>query len=255
MSHWPEHIAAQTWHGRAGGIRNEFTYGVDYLLVDMEATAGPHPGPLLFSRNRFNLYSVQDRHHGGPRGAGAGLAWARDVFASRGFVGQDGGRIALLAQPGCLGYSFNPVSFWLLLHGEALHAVIAEVNNTFGDRHSYFCAKPDGSAIHGSDGLASQKIFHVSPFQSVSGSYVFHFSWSATALAFRIALTDGAEGVVATLTGKRVRASSAGLLMAALRRPFGALRVVALIHWQAVKLKIKGASYRPRPLPPMDEVS
>ena len=251
MSHWPEHIAATTWHGRAGGIRNAFSYGVDYLLVDMDQTAGP----LLLSRNRFNLYSVQDRHHGGPPGAGCGLPWAQEVFAAKGFVAGDGCRIALLAQPGFLGYSFNPVSFWLLLRGDALHAVIAEVSNTFGDRHSYFCAKPDGSAIAGTDGLTSQKIFHVSPFQSVSGSYRFHFNWSATALAFRIALTDGSEGVIATLTGKRAPASSARLLVAALRRPFGALRVVTLIHWQAVKLKLKGAAYRPRPLPPIDEVS
>ena len=99
MSHWPEHIAATTWHGRAGGIRNAFSYGVDYLLVDMDQSAGP----LLLSRNRFNLYSVQDRHHGGPPGAGCGLPWAQEVFAAKGFVAGDGCRIALLAQPGFLG--------------------------------------------------------------------------------------------------------------------------------------------------------
>lgn len=255
MSRWPDHIAAKTWHGRAGGIRNAFSYGVDYLLVDMDGANGPGPKPRLFSRNRFNLYSVQDRDHGGPPGKGRGLPWAQQVFAAKGFALGDGSRIALLTQPSFLGFSFNPVSFWLLLRGDALHGVIAEVSNTFGDRHSYFCAKPDGSAIRGSDGLTSQKIFHVSPFQSASGSYLFQFNWSATALAFRIALTDGPEGVVATLTGNRVPASSARLLMAALRRPFGALRVVTLIHWQAVKLKLKGARYRPRPLPPTDEVS
>ena len=82
MTQWPEHIAARTWHGRRGAIRNAFSYGVDYLLLDMESPQGP----ACFSRNRFNLYAVHDRNHGGPRGAGRGLPWAREVFAARGFA-------------------------------------------------------------------------------------------------------------------------------------------------------------------------
>lgn len=251
MTQWPEHIAARTWHGRRGAIRNAFSYGVDYLLLDMESPLGP----ACFSRNRFNLYAVHDRHHGGPRGAGRGLAWAREVFAARGFADLDQFRILLMTQPSFLGFTFNPVSFWLLLKGDALHAVIAEVNNTFGDRHSYFCARPDFAPINRSDAITAQKIFHVSPFQAVSGAYTFHFGFSPTEIAFRIALSYGDEGVVATLNGVRRKARAQTLLAAALRRPFGALRVVALIYWQALKLKSKGAHYAPPPLPPKKEVS
>lgn len=250
MTGWPEHVAAQSWHGRRGGIRNSFTYGVDFLLVDPEARQGPWP----FSRNRFNLFALHDCDHGGQRGAGRGLDWAREVFAGRGFAGgQD--RILLLTQPRFLGYGFNPVSFWLLCRGAALHAVIAEVNNTFGDRHCYFCARPDGAAIAIGDALSAEKVFHVSPFQAVRGQYSFRFGITPEAIDIRILLADGDAGLAARLSGARAPATAAGLLAAALRRPFGALRVVALIYWQAMKLKRKGAAYAPRPAPPLEEVS
>jgi DUF1365 family protein len=250
MTGWPELISAQSFHGRRGEIANRFTYSLDYVLLDM----GAAQTPALLSRNRFNLFSVQDRHHGGVRGAGQGEVWARKVFHERGFTDADYS-IRLLTQPSFLGYNFNPVSFWLLLQGEALHAVIAEVNNTFGQRHSYFCARNDKAAIDPKDAIAAEKIFHVSPFQAVSGGYVFNFDLTPHSIAFRIALTDGPQGVVATLTGQRLPATNRRLIWSALRRPFGAARVVALIYWQALKLKWKGAVYAPPPIPPTKEVS
>lgn len=250
MSVWPELVSATSFHGRRGGIRNAFRYSVDYVLLDMDSVTGPG----LFSRNRVNLFSVHDRHHGGPRGAGRGLPWAQAIFAERGFDRQ-GYDIRLLTQPGFLGYNFNPVSFWLLLQENVLYAVIAEVNNTFGQRHCYFCARADRGAIGPHDAISAEKIFHVSPFQAVRGGYTFHFGLTPLAVAFHIALTDGAEGVVATLAGPRLRATNSRLVWSALRRPFGALRVVGLIYWQALKLKIRGAAYAAPPLPPKDEVS
>jgi DUF1365 family protein len=251
MTLWPELISAHSFHGRRGEINNRFIYSLDYVLLDMDSAQSP----ALLSRNRFNLFSVDDRHHGGPRGAGRGLMWARAVFQERGFADLADYSIRLLTQPSFLGYNFNPVSFWLLLKNGVLHAVIAEVNNTFGHRHSYFCAKPDGTAIAPQDAITAQKIFHVSPFQAVSGGYVFNFDLTPQAIAFRITLTDGPQGVVATLTGQRRPATNRRLIWSALRRPFGAARVVALIFWQAMKLKWKGAVYAPPPIPPIKEVS
>jgi DUF1365 family protein len=251
MTQWPELISAQSFHGRRGEISNKFTYSLDYILLDMACALTP----ALLSRNRFNLFSIHDRHHGGVRGMGLGVAWARVVFQSRGFADLTGYSIRLLTQPSFFGYNFNPVSFWLLLKGDTLQAVIAEVNNTFGQRHSYFCSKSDGAAITAKDAIIAEKIFHVSPFQAVSGGYTFNFEFTPQAIAFRIALTDGQNGVVATLTGQRRAATNRGLIWSALRRPFGALRVVALIFWQAMKLKWKGAVYAAPPVPPTKEVS
>lgn len=247
---WPDHIAGHTTHARRGSIRNAFRYGVDYVLIDPSIDTGPG----LFTRNGFNLASVNDRHHGGPVGAGRGLPWARDVFANAG-LDPDRVQILLLTQPRFLWYSFNPVSFWLAMEGDSLRAVIAEVSNTFGDRHSYLCHLDGFAPISGSDQITARKIFHVSPFQRIAGGYRFHFDIRPERIAIRIALEDGEDGVIATLSGQRRPLTNGSLLRASLRRPMGAFRTIALIHWQALKLKLKGAPYRRRPLPPHHEVS
>ncbi|MEK0165395.1 DUF1365 domain-containing protein [Phaeobacter sp. A36a-5a] len=250
MTLWPEHIAGQTTHARHGAISNSFRYGVDYVLIDPRSESGP----LLFSRNRFNLAAVHDRNHGGAPKQGIGLPWAQDVFADAG-LDLEGITIRLLTQPSYLGHIFNPVSFWLAYRGKALHAVIAEVSNTFGDRHSYVCHKPGFTAIAPSDKLQAKKIFHVSPFQDIAGDYWFNFDIGPRRIAIRIDHKNDGEGVVATLTGPRQPLSNAALICSSLRRPAGTLRTVALIYWQALKLKLKGANYRPRPTPPEHEVS
>lgn len=248
-----EHIAGRSFHGRRGAVENRFTYGVDYVLLDPEDTA--LRAPAILARNRAGLVSLHDADHGGARGAGQGVAWVRRVLAQAGLDKADG-KVLLLAQPRILGHVFNPVSFWLC-HGSdsTLRCVIAEVNNTFGDRHSYLCHHDDQRPIIAADELSARKIFHVSPFQPVDGGYRFRFDITSARLGIRIEYGHAAGGVVATLTGPRRKASTGGLLAAMLRRPFGSRRVLALIHWQALKLWWKGARYHPRPAPPVQEVS
>lgn len=245
---WPEHVPAVTTHARRGRISNAFRYGVDFVLIDPEGGRGP----ALFSRNRFNLAAVHDRDHGGPIAAGRGADWAQDILAARGL--RDA-RLLLLTQPRFLGYGFNPVSFWLAWHGAALVAVIAEVNTPFRDRHSYLCHLPDFAPITGKDRMLARKTLHVSPFQDVAGEYRFNFDITPARIAIRITHVNGDEGLVATLTGPRRPLTSAGLALAFLRRPFGALRTIALIYWQALRLKLKGARYRSRPEPAPEEIT
>jgi len=245
---WPQHVRAHTAHARRGRLRNRFRYGVDYVLIDPQAACGPR----LFSRNRLNLGAVHDRDHGGQTGAGSGLAWAKRQLRDAD-VGFD--KVLLLAQPRVLGYLFNPVSFWLAWRKTELVAVIAEVNNTFGQRHSYLCMHQDGRPIRKQDRIRGRKMFHVSPFQDVSGQYRFSFDITARRVAIRIALLDKAEGVVATLLGRREPLTSLGLLGALLRRPAGPLRTIALIHWQALRLRVKGARYRSPPAAPTKEIT
>ena len=114
---------------------------------------------------------------------------------------------------------------------------------------------PASHRYTGRDQLQAQKIFHVSPFQEIGGHYQFNFDISHKRIAIRIAHKNGAEGVIATLVGDRTPLTNRGLLSALLRRPVGAMRVIALIHWQALWLKLKGAPYKPRPTPPEQEVS
>lgn len=247
------HMAGQTWHGRKGAIRNAFRYSVDYVLVDAEADLAT---PALFGRNASALMSLWDSDHGGAPGQGKGAAWVREVLAAHQLPPP--ARIDLLAQPRLLGHVFNPVSFWLCYSAsDDLFAVIAEVTNTFGDRHSYLCHHADQTPIGASDRLRAQKIFHVSPFQPVGGGYEFRFDIRDNRIGIWIdySRSDAEGGVMATLTGHLAPLGSGRILRAGLRRPFGSRRVLVLIHWQALKLWLKGALYRPRPEAPSQEVS
>ncbi|EDZ48477.1 conserved hypothetical protein [Rhodobacterales bacterium Y4I] len=244
-----EHVSAQTFHARRGRLKNAFRYGVDYILTDMTRGAPP-----LLSRNRFNLFSIHDRRHGGPRGCGRGLLWFREELERRGFP-LEGAQLLLLTQPSFLWFHFNPVSFWIAVRDGSPRAFIAEVNNTFGHRHCYFAAHPDFRPILHSDVIEAEKLMHVSPFQQVAGRYRFNFGMTEQAFNIRISYTNGAEGVLATLEGARRPVTSGGLLRAAMRRPFGAARVVALIYWQALRLWIKRAPFLRKPPPPKPLIS
>lgn len=245
------HLRADVTHARRGAIGHGLRHRVDYLLLSPEHARGP----ALLSRNRFNLASLHDRDHGGPRGAGEGAAWAWRQMAEAGLPREPGMVLALLTQPRFLGYWFTPVSFWLVLRGDALVAAIAEVNNTFGQRHSYLCALPGFAPMGPGQEVVAAKVFHVSPFQDVAGEYRFALSIGADRIAIRIAQRQGAEGVDAAMTSAPTRLTNRALLAAALRRPGGGLRVLALIYWHALRLRLKGAAYRRLPDPPAAEIS
>lgn len=246
-----DHIAGHTYHGRKGAVENAFRYSIDYVLCDAEAELET---PRLFARNARGLTALLDRDHGGAPGKGRGARWVREVLSRHHVTGIT--RIELLAQPRVLGYVFNPVSFWLCRDGDGgLVAVIAEVTNTYGDRHCYLCHHDDLRPIDPQDHLKATKILHVSPFQPIEGSYDFRFDIRPDRIGIRIDYTAGNGGLVATLTGPRKPLSNSSILLALLRRPLGARRVMALIHWQALKLWWKGARFRARPAAPAQEVS
>jgi DUF1365 family protein len=103
--------------------------------------------------------------------------------------------------------------------------------------------------------MTARKVFHVSPFQDVTGGYRFRFDISDRAVSIHIRHDAGAAGLVATLDGPRQPLADRALLRSAIRRPFGALRVLALIYWQAAHLRLKGARYRQHPPAPAHDIS
>ncbi|MFK7836121.1 MAG: DUF1365 domain-containing protein [Sulfitobacter sp.] len=251
MSLRVDHIAGETFHGRKGAVDNAFRYSIDYVICDAEATGRT---PRIFGRNKAALTSLQDMDHGGAPKAGTGAKWVRKVLAAHDISGVE--TIEILAQPRVLGHVFNPVSFWLCRDEKGtLITVIAEVTNTYGDRHCYLCHHPDLRPILPTDHMSATKIFHVSPFQPIEGSYTFRFDITDARVGVWIDYTAGNGGLIATLTGKRQPLTNTSILRAMWRRPFGARRVLALIHWQALKLWWKGALFRNRPEPPTEEVT
>lgn len=247
-----EYISGTTFHDRKGGVKNRFSYSIDYILIECETK---NEMPLLFSQNSRNFMSLYDSDHGGNPGNGRGVDWVyKNLKLHK--LQENVAKVYLLAQPRVFGYVFNPVSFWLCydLKGK-LKVVIAEVSNTFGDRHSYICAHEDAQEIKGEDLLHAKKVFHVSPFQSVKGQYKFRFNITEKNIDILIDYSAADNGVLATLTGKRQTLTNWSILKLLLRRPLGSVRVIGLIHFQAIKLWFKGAEYRRRPKPPNREVS
>ena len=246
-----DHIEGWTWHGRRGDLSNAFRYNVDYLMVNPEMTGKV---PWLFSHNKGWLFSIYDKDHGGTPNDGKSVAWVKQILTHYDLKLK--GPIYLLAQPRMFGQVFNPVSFWLCYDDEgALCAVISEVTNTYGDRHSYLCHHPDLRPIERTDRLFAQKIFYVSPFQPIKGEYEFRFDVRDDKVGVWVDLKYPGGGVMATLVGKRSPLSNKTILKSLVRRPFASRRVLGLIHWQALKLWLKGAKYRKRTTPPKTEVS
>ncbi|WP_424831748.1 DUF1365 domain-containing protein [Ruegeria sp.] len=236
-----DHIAGHTYHGRKGHVDNAFRYSIDYILLDPEASSTT---PTLFSINRPNLTNWRDQDHGGVPKQGRGAVWLREWFDALG-VPQPV-RLALLTQPRVLGHVFNPVSFWFCFdRQDQLYAVVAEVTNTYGTRHSYLCHKPDMSLIEPTDRIVADKLMHVSPFQEIEGTYSFRFDYRPDRVGVWIDYGRAGGGLIATLTGPRSPLTNRKILWSLLRRPFGARRAVVLIHWQAVKLWWKKATFRP----------
>ena len=239
-------------HARLRPAGNRFAYGGYFLRLPVRALARQPLRLRWLKRNGRGLFALNDADHGD---GGNALAWI-DAQLVRAGIDDAKGEIWLHAFPRVLGYVFNPVSFWLCQDaGGALRVVIAEVTNTFGDRHSYLCHREDHAPLTPEDRVQATKVLHVSPFQPVEGGYVFRFDFGADRVGIWIDYTAGNGGLIATLTGRRRVLTNRAILWASLRRPFGSRRVLALIHWQALKLWWKGAGYRPRPLPPTEEVT
>lgn len=240
-------------HARTRPKANVFSYRVWFLRVPLSAL-DRLKGPL-FSVDRFNLFSLHVRDFG-PRDGSPLLPWIRSQLSDNGIHAADG-EVWLQCFPRVLGYVFNPVNFWLCHdRGGALRAVLCEVSNTFGERHNYLLAHADQRPILPGDELATAKVFHVSPFCDVAGRYRFHFDVDPRATRVRIDYDDP-EGrlLITTVSGAGGSLCTAGLVRAFFAYPWMTAGVIARIHWQALRLWIKGVPFFSKPLPPTRETT
>ena len=156
--------------------------------------------------------------------------------------------------PRMLGYAFNPVSFWVAhdRHG-TVRAVLAQVSNTFGERHDYLVAHGDGRPIASGEAMEARKVFHVSPFCEVTGRYVFRFGFGPGRWLARIDYfdDDSPTPLIETwISGRAETLSRASVRSLAWRYRWFTLLVVARIHWQALRLWWKRVPYFTKPAPP-----
>jgi len=243
----------QVRHVRHRPQRNAFTYPTYFLMLPMRSLRAHGPGAL--ARNRRAALAFHDRDHGD--GGTDSLAWLDQLLLQHGITDAQG-EVWLHTYPRVLGYSFKPVSFWYCHRADgSLRAVLAEVNNTFGERHCYLLDTPRLGVP-----CTADKVFHVSPFCPVRGHYRFVFmrtqQGGTDRTVARIDYFDAAgepvlintsvSGVLQPLTVQTQR-------RALWAHPAMTLGVIARIHWQAVRLWLKQTPFFRQPAAPRDFVT
>ncbi len=241
----------QVRHTRLRPRRHAFAYRTFFLLLPMHQLTQPAAmGGLAV--NRRGAISFHDSDHGDGRGPekGGALAWLHEVLKAQGIDDADG-EIWLHTYPRVFGYTFKPVSFWYCHRADGqLRAIVAEVNNTFGERHCYLLDAPRYGAE-----LLADKCFHVSPFCRVEGRYRFRFMRTMQGAQERTVVRvdhDDREGplIQTSVSGQLEPISPAALRRALWHYPAMTLMVMARIHWQALRLWLKRTGFSSKPPAP-----
>ena len=238
-------------HTRFRPRRHALAYGVFMLLLDLDELQALDRSLRWFSLGRFNLLSFHARDHGD----GSPTSLRTQVEGHLRAAGLPApGAIRLLCLPRVLGYVFNPISLYFCHDaGGELTAVLYEVSSTFGERHSYLAPVEAGSAVVEQNAV---KRLHVSPFLGMALTYAFRIQPPGEKLRVAIdAIDDRGVILAASFTGRRRPLNDRELISAWLRHPLLTLKVMAAIHWEAVKLMAKGLRLLPGARAPLQPVS
>jgi DUF1365 family protein len=237
-------------HLRVRPVRHGFTYRVFAIYVDVDAL--PRLGAAgWFGHNRFALLSVHDRDHGDGRTPIA--AWVRGHLRAAGSAAD--GPIGMQCYPRLWGFTFNPLTVYFCFRADGvLEAILHEVHNTFGERHGYLIDARDrgGPVVH----QRCAKELYVSPFIDMRPTYRFKVRQPDERYAMVIREADDAGDLLyATFHGARRRWSRASALRLLAAHPLMTFKVIAGIHWEALRLWRKGLRVQPRPPAPQSLVS
>jgi uncharacterized protein len=234
-------------HARLKPVGHRFSYRVMSLLVDLDRLDEADRQCQLFGVNRAALYSFHEADHGERNGSSL-RAYAQGRAREHG-IDLTAGRVWLLCYPRLLGYTFNPLSVYFC-HGADgdLALIIYEVRNTFGEMRSYVLPVRPGEISAAGVRQEQDKLFYVSPFVDMATRYRFRISPPDEEVRLRILEVD-ADGplLAATFHGRRRALTSPALLRACVTLPLLTLKIIGAIHWEALRLWLKGVKLVPRP--------
>ena len=239
-------------HQRLRPLRHRLRYRMFSLLVDVDQLPAVARRLRLFSLNRFNVFSLHERDY--TDGASSLREGVERQLRLAGLAG--GGPICLLTMPRILGYAFNPLNVYFCYtpQGE-LNAVLYEVNNTFGERHSYLIEVQAAGRCGGVIEQRCAKRLHVSPFLPLHMHYQFRVTApnaQGAPLSIGVAAHDDQGPVLnARFDAHRRPLSDIALAATLVSHPLLTLKVIGAIHWQALRLFIKGLRPLPKPAPPV----
>jgi len=236
---------AKVFHKRLSPKINEFLYEVFYICFDISKISALKC--YFLSLNKFNIFSFYEKDHGNKDGSSI-QDWAKKIFANSKAKNKIK-KIFLFTHPRVLGYAFNPVSFWFGIgEDEKIYAIIAQVNNTFGENHIYLIDNENLEPIHENQWFDAKKEFHVSPFYSTEGQYKFRFIFNQNKIAVWIDYyIDNKTLLTNVISSKQLNLNNINLLKTFLLMPLMTFKVIYLIHFQALKLFIKKLKYIPKP--------
>jgi DUF1365 family protein len=235
-------------HRRLQPLFHRFRYRAFWLLLELDELDILDAQLRWFSYNRPNVFSLYDKDHGD--GSPTPLRVQAEDKLREARIDISGGSIRLLCMPRTLGYCFNPLSIYFCYRSDGSPAaVIYQVHNTFGERHHYVIpVVAEGGEQH----QTCRKALYVSPFMNMNMRYDFRVSGTVSHLAVGIRVR-APEGPVlnAVLTGKKRALSDRNLMLAFFSMPAITVKVIAAIHWEALRLWLKGLRLIPRPAPPI----
>lgn len=236
-------------HARRFPVDYQFRYRLFSLLLDLDELPRLDRQLKLFAHNRFAPIAFYDRDHG--PGDGRPLRpWIEQILADAG-IDLAGGKILLLTLPRIWGYVFNPLSLWYCHHADgSLRAVLAEVHNTFGEWHGYLLHEQN-RPVHWPLRSSVAKCFHVSPFIGMEA--VYRFTLSPPGKRLRILIQEYQQDrlmLTATQSGLQEDLTDRNLIRALAWLPLATFKVIVAIHWQALKLWLRGAPLYHKPAPP-----
>ena len=242
-------------HQRLRPKRHRLRYRLAQGLFDLDELDDVAGRLRFLSRNRFNLFAFHDRDYGD--GSETPLREQIEAHLRGAGLAPDGGPIRLLAMPRVLGHIFNPIAIWFCHRSDgSLLAIIYEVTNTLKQRHSYLIPVTGDADGEGAIRQSCAKALYVSPFMDMDMAYDFAIRPPGEKVQIVVNGRDW-EGplISASFTGRRRPLTDRGLLRISFTIPLVTLKTVAGIHWEALKLWLKGIRIRKAPKPPEAKVT